>query len=433
MKKLLSLIILLSVFIIDTCAAQAAPPPAPNAGAYILIDSATGDALCEKNPDKTLYPASTTKIMTAIVALENGDLDKTMTASQAAVDDIGPDGSNIGIIPGEKIKLENLLQAMLIASANETANIVAENLCDSRQEFIDMMNKKAGELGAMGTHFANTCGMHDPEHYTTASDMARFARYAMTLPEFRKIVSTRTLEMPVTNKHSEWSLIANTNKLMLTDKNDLYVINGVKTGFTGPAGYNLISSARDGNGMELIAVVMGVKNDKAQDNVQIYSKELLDYGFNNFKQVNILEKGKVYRNVKVKDSPDPYGLDLVSSDGLTCVLPEENGLKGIKEIPHINDNISAPVNKGDIMGYVEFLKGDVSIGKISLTASRTIEQVQKNKTFTEKIKESLGNIYVKIALAITGFLLFFLILRKTLKYISRKARRKRYSYRTKYR
>jgi len=426
MKRLLTLAMILIVLLSNSSIAIE-QPPAPDAGAYILIDSETGDVLCDKNPDALVYPASTTKIMTAILALENGDLNQVMTASQAAIDDIGPGGSNIGIIAGEQIKLENLLQALLVCSANETANIIAENLADSRQAFIDMMNQKAKELGATNTHFANTNGMHDPNHYTTASDMAKFARYAMTIPEFRKIVSSPNLEMPATNKHPKWPVLANTNKLMITDKNDLYVINGIKTGYTGQAGFNLVSSATDKNGLTLIAVVMGVKNGGAQENVRTYSKELLDYGFNNFKKVNLIEKGKVYRNIKVDNAADIYGLDLVTTGSLSCIVPKDSAPQNMKEIPHISANVSAPVNKDDIMGYIEFTKDDKSIGKVDLVAARSIEPKPEPVTLVSKAKCFLNNFFVRIGLYIAGFLLFFLLLRITLRRISRRVNSRRYS------
>ncbi|HEX2944885.1 MAG TPA: D-alanyl-D-alanine carboxypeptidase family protein [Clostridia bacterium] len=426
MKRLLTLAMILIVLLSNTSIAIE-QPPAPDAGAYILIDSKTGDVLCEKNPDTLVYPASTTKIMTAILALENGEMDKVMTASQAAIDDIGPDGSNIGIIAGEQVKLENLLQALLICSANESANIIAENLADSRQAFIGMMNEKAKELGAEKTHFANTNGMHDPNHYTTAADMAKFARYAMTFPEFRKIVSSNSLQMPPTNKHPEWPALANTNKLMISDKNDLYVINGIKTGFTGQAGFNLVSSAVDKNGLDLISVVMGVKGDGAQENVRTYSKELLDYGFNNFKKVDLLEKGKVYRNIKVENAADIYGLDLVTTDSLSCIVPKDAALQNIKEIPHISTNVAAPVNKDDIMGYIEFTRNDVSLGKVSLIAARSIEPKPAPVTLASKVKDFLHNIFVRIGLYSAGAIVFFLLLRMTLRRISRKVHSRRYS------
>ncbi len=424
MKRLLIFAVILFVLLTNTSIVFA-QPPAIDAGAYILIDLKTGEVLCEKDSQKALYPASTTKIMTAILALERGNLNQEMTASQSAIDDIGPNGSNIGILAGETIRMENLLQALLISSANEAANIIAEHISANREEFIDLMNQRAKELGATNTNFINACGIHDPMHFTTASDMAKIARHAMTIPEFRDIVETPDYKMPVTNKHLEWPVLANTNKLMITDKNDLYVIDGIKTGFTGPAGYNLVSSAKDSSGMELIAVVMSVKNEGAQENVKNYSKELLDYGFNNFKRVNLIEKHKVYRNVKVDDAQDSYGLDLITSDSLTGILPKAEALQNIKEIPNINDSISAPINKGDIMGYVEYFKDDVSIGRVILTAARDIAQKPVPLSLSAIIKDAINSLYVKIALSVAGFLVFFTILRRILRRISRRVHARR--------
>jgi D-alanyl-D-alanine carboxypeptidase/D-alanyl-D-alanine carboxypeptidase (penicillin-binding protein 5/6) len=426
MKKLLSLLLLAFILGIHAGAAYAQPPEI-DAGAFILIDSGTGDVLCEKNSESpSLYPASTTKIMTAILALERGDLNQEMTATQSAIDDIGPDGSNIGLMAGETVKLKNLLQALLISSANEAANIIADNLCPTRQEFVDLMNQRAKELGAIGTHFANPCGMHDPNHYTTAADMAKFARYAMTFPEFREIVGTPIYKMPATNKHPDWPELSNTNKLMISDKNDLYVINGIKTGYTGPAGFNLVSAAADTSGMELIAVVMAVKNEGAQENVRLYSKELLDYGFNNFKRVSLIEKDKVYRNVKVESAMDEFGLDLTASGTLTCTLPKDTSVDSIKEIPHINSEVAAPVNKGDIMGYVEFLRDDSPIGRVELTAARDVASKPAPITVRTRILNALDSLYVKVSLSVAGFLIFFLILRKTLRFISRRVNARKY-------
>lgn len=429
MKRLLLFTIILSILILNISYASAQPPTI-EADTYILIDAESGSVLCEKNSKVTHYPASMTKIMTAILAIELGDPEQIMTASQAAIDDIGPNGSNIGIIVGEKIPLKNLLQALLISSANETANIIAEHICDSRQEFIDLMNKKAKELGAENTHFANACGIHDPMHFTTASDIAKIARYAMTLPKFREIVSTPRFTMPATNKHPTWPELTNTNQLMITDQSDLYKINGIKTGFTGPAGYNLVSSAINESGMELIAVVMNVKNEGASVNVRQYSKELLDYGFNNYKNVTLLEKNKVYRNVKVDNAADIYGLDLITTGSLTCILPRDEAKRNIKEVAHINEYISAPVNQGDIMGYVEFYKNEVSIGRINLIAARTMEHMPEPETVKTWLEQALDDFFIRIGLYAAGIILFFLILRTILRAISRSINSGRRSHRS---
>lgn len=423
MKRLLACIIVLFVLLMNSNIVLAQSPTL-DAGAYILIDADTGNVLCEQNPNLKVYPASTTKIMTAILALENGDLDQEMTATQSAVDDIGENGSNIGIIPGEIITLENLLKALLISSANETANIIADNICESREDFIDLMNKRAKELGAVNTHFANTNGMHDPEHYTTASDMAKIAMYAMTLPKFREIVASPSYQLPATNKHAKWPVLPNTNVLMTSDKNDLYKIDGIKTGYTGDAGYNLICSAT-GSDMRLISVVMDVKNEGAKENVRAYSKELLDYGFTNFKKVDLVKKGDVFRNVKVEDAEDAYGLDLIFTDSLTCILPNATSRDSIKIISFVEDEISAPVNKGDKMGYVEYYNNGMLLGSIDVLASRDIAHKPLPPTIKQRIYDAVKNPYVKVALCIAGFLLFFIILRKTLRFISRRVHSKR--------
>ncbi|HEY8350846.1 MAG TPA: D-alanyl-D-alanine carboxypeptidase family protein [Clostridiales bacterium] len=428
MKKLLTLamIVLLTASSIGIAYAQ---PPSLDARAYILIDAQTGDVLCEKNSRETLYPASTTKIMTAILALELGDLDEVMTASQSAIDAIGYNGSNIGIIPGEKIRMENLLQAMLISSANEAANIIAENISGSMEEFVELMNKRAKELGTVETHFANPSGIHDTMHFTTAADLACISRYAMTLPKFREIVGTHSFTMPATNKHSKWPELTNSNKLMLNNTSDLYEINGIKTGFTGPAGNCLISSARNEDGMELIAVVMGVKNENAAENVRKYSKELLDYGFTDFERVELIQKGRVYRNIKVEDAADIYGLDLVTEDSLVRVLPKDLSQRNIQEISHINGEIHAPVNKGDRIGYVEFLKDGVSIGKVDLIAARDIEYKPNPVSLTALTQHPetiLDNIYFKIGICCAAFIIFLILVRLFVKALSRRSRSRRY-------
>lgn len=421
MKKLLNILLPLMIFLLSINITYAEPSDI-TAESSILIDASTGKVLFEKNADrKGMFPASTTKIMTAILAIEKGNPDQVMTASQAAVDDIGKDGSNIGIMAGEQIPLKNLLEALLICSANETANIIAENICSTRQEFVDLMNQKAKELGALNTHFVNPCGAHDANHYTTASDLAKIARYAMTIPEFRKIVDKSSFQMPPTNKHDSWPVLATTNKLMQSDKNDLYSIDGVKTGYTGPAGYNLVSSAVNSSGMELISVVMGVRGDGAQSNVKKFSKELLDYGFNNYNLINLQKDGKVYRSVGVEDAEDTVPLDLVTKGEVSSVLPVDQSKWDLKEIPHINSNITAPVNEGDKLGYIEYKAMGESIGKVDLVASRSIK-LKPQAVVTNKLTSLLNNTVIRVALAVMLLALFFIILRKVLRIISRRSR-----------
>ncbi|GAE90587.1 D-alanyl-D-alanine carboxypeptidase family protein [Acetivibrio straminisolvens] len=243
MKKILLFLVMTTIFFSSVVMVKAQPLDI-NARAYILIDSKTGQVLAEYNPDFKTYPASTTKIMTAILALELGDLDQIMTVNQSAIDDIGPGGMHIGLLPGEQLELRYLLDALLVRSANETAYVIAENLCSSRQEFYNLMNEKAKELGATNTNFLNPCGIDNGEkgknHLTTARDLAKISQYAMTIPQFREIVQKTIIKIPPTNKHSEEVIVGTTNRLLLYEKSRykseyFSKVTGIKTGYTDRA------------------------------------------------------------------------------------------------------------------------------------------------------------------------------------------------------
>jgi len=388
------------------------------AESYILIDSKTGQVLYEYNSDKVLYPASTTKIMTAILAFEKGNPDQIMTASKEAVYDIGKDGMNIGIMPGEEIRMKNLLEAMLISSANETANIIAENICETRQEFVDLMNEKAKELGALNTHFKNPCGAHDDDHYTTAADLAKIAAYAMKIQGFRDIVCKKSYQMPPTNKHSSWPELYSSNLLLRRMKSNLFEVNGIKTGYTGQAGQNLVASAINEDGMELIAIVLGVKNpDKAKKNTYQYCYELLEYGFKNFSQHKIVETNEKMKTVQVEDAGEDSSLDLLAADTFEFVLPNnESWQSTVKARELIVSSIKAPIKKGEVLGYIEYERNGVILGKVNLIASRAVEKFVPETPKTPEKSSTLK----KILKTVIIILLAFFILRFVLRRISRR-------------
>ncbi|HHW48421.1 MAG TPA: D-alanyl-D-alanine carboxypeptidase [Clostridiaceae bacterium] len=425
MKKVLSFLITF-VFVIILCSITVfAQPFNFEAESYILIDSKTGLVLYEYNSDKILYPASTTKIMTAILAFEKGDPDQIMTASKEAVYDIGKGGMNIGIMPGEEIRMENLLEAMLISSANEAANIIAENICESRQEFVDLMNEKARELGALNTHFKNPCGAHDDDHYTTAADLAKIASYAMKIQGFRDIVCKKSYQMPPTNKHSNWPELYSSNLLLRRMKSDLFEVNGIKTGYTGQAGQNLVSSAVNEEGMELIAIVLGVKNpDKAKKNTYQYCYELLEYGFKNFSLYKIVEANEKIKTIQVADAGEDGALELLAADTLECVLPNgESGQNSIKSREIIRPSIRAPINKGEVLGYMEYERNGIVLGRVNLIASRTIEKFipEPPKKTPEKKSTTLKKVLITALIIILVF--------SVLRFILRRISRRRYIFR----
>lgn len=417
-----------------------------DAESCILIDSKTGLVLYDKDAGKSgVYPASTTKILTAIVALENASLNQVMIASQEAVNDIGDGGMNIGIMAGEEVCLCDLLNAMLVCSANETANIIAENVAPSREKFINMMNNRAKELGAVSTNFVNTCGIHNINHSTSAKDMALIARHAMTIPTFREIVKKEYYDMPITNKHKQWNTLYTTNKLIRqpSETNGEYDIIGIKTGFTTPAGHNLISAAINDQGMELISVVLGVRNENAPENVYSYTLKLFEYGFENCSIHTLINSGDPVYSINIEHAKDNIPLDVVTEKSIECVLPLDKEDMGIQKKIHLYPEIKAPLYKGDVVGYVEFLKDELILGKTNIIAAFSIEEDSKSlpmhklQILWSKVSASLkkiewkekllvfGRALIKLFLIFMALLVFLKILRFVLRRISRRLRMKK--------
>ncbi len=422
MKKIIILISIFSI-LFNVTPLYAESLNFENARSYILIDSKSGQVLYGHNIDQKLYPASVTKIMTAIIALEKGDLNTMMTASESAVYDIGDGGMNIGIMPGEELRMEDLLNAMLIISANETANILAENISPTRKDFIDLMNKKAVELGALNTNFVTTCGAHDPNHYSTASDFAKIARYAMQIPKFREIVRKSSYQMSPTNKHSKWDPLHSTNKLLGQSSEFFTDVIGIKTGYTSQAGNNLASAANYSDGTELISVVFGVFGPNAKNDVISYSKQLLEYGFRNYSLQTIANPNQVIRSVDVANSRAASKLDLVTAEEFKCVLPKDASLHKITEYVDISSNIKAPISKGQVLGFIEYRNDNVSLGKVDLVASAAVDEKAPPVT-AETAKAISSSPLKKVILTLLFILAAFIILRIILRRISRNLRAK---------
>lgn len=418
MKKIIIVSFTIILMLFYTVPADAQTLNFPNASAYILVDSKSGQVLYGHNIDKKLYPASVTKIMTAIVALENGALNRMMTASAAAVNDIGDGGMNIGIMAGEKLTLEDLLNALLVVSANETANIIAENLCPTRNDFIDLMNKKAVELGAVNTHFVTTCGIHDPDHYSTVGDFAKITRYAMQIPKFREIVRKTSYNMPPTNMHSKWYPLNSTNKLLGSKSQYFSDVIGVKTGYTSQAGNNLASAAVSRNGTELISVVFGVFGPNARYDVVNYSKELLEYGFKNYSLQTVVEKNRLIRNVTVENAENNSKLDLVTCEELKSVLPIDKNSFNITQNENITSQIKAPVKKGQVLGSVTYEMNGVTLGKVNLTAAADISENMKTRSIKTVKTLFESTLFKSVLLGTLIILVMFFVLRTILRKIS---------------
>lgn len=266
--------------------------------AAILIEQKTGKILYEKNIHDRKYPASTTKILTAILAIENCNLDEMATASQGAIEALKDGYTKANIQVGESFTIDQLIAVMMIQSANEAANVIAEHISGSVEEFSNLMNKKAKEIGCLDTHFVNPNGMHSEDHYSTAYDMALIARYCMKNEKFREYVVLKEASLPRTEywqdeqveEHGERTFY-NTNNMMQKDNKFYYpTCIGIKAGFTTPA-KNCLVSASNKNGFEVISVILHAElTEDGQSARYVDTINLFNYGYKNYKLSDILEE-----------------------------------------------------------------------------------------------------------------------------------------------
>jgi D-alanyl-D-alanine carboxypeptidase (penicillin-binding protein 5/6) len=365
MKKLTAFLI--AAFILSLNIAVFAAPPQVSGPTAILIDSESGRVLYEKNADTKMYPASTTKVMTALLASEYKDLDETVTASPNVVK-IERGSSQIYINPGEVLTMRQLLYALMLPSANDAAIAIAEHLGGSIDGFATLMNERAQSLGAVNTHFVNPNGLHDDNHYTTARDLALIARDGMKNPVFREVVSTYHYEIPATNLQEARNYLTNSNKLISKFNNKYkyeYAI-GIKTGYTTKSQHCLVGGATKDN-LELITVVLGdTKDFMYPDTIAMF-----EYGFANFKKLELLKKDMIVTTVSIKNGDRKLNL-LAAEDYLLTGKEEE--LEEIQKTKVVTmvEGVEAPVKKGDILGTVTYSFEDNKQKTINLIAEEDV-------------------------------------------------------------
>ena len=408
-------------------------PPELISESAVLIDADTGQVLFEKEMDKQQFPASITKIITVTLALENGKMADTITMSDEAVFSVARNTSHIALTPGEEITLEQAAYAAMMVSANDACNGIAEYVSGSIPEFAKLMTEKAKEWGAKGTQFNNANGLKDDQHYTTAYDMAMIMRHALTNETFRKIIGTKTYDMPPNNKQKDTRHFTNQHSMLTDPKFEDPGIIGGKAGYTTAAKYTLVTAA-ERDGVTLIAVVMKSPklNDKYKD-----TSALLDYGFENFSRVEIppkdlkqdelsatsaageaetvslsMEEGiqfLLHKNVNKKDViqkldvPEPFTQDSVAT--MTLSLPE---------------NVTCMYRQIGVFPYAHEIVA-------AMSPVETEEQVRKHP-----VLQALKIIGIVLAVIVGGFLVLVLVLyiRKRLYYRKRR-RRGRYNRRYK--
>ncbi|WP_312648299.1 D-alanyl-D-alanine carboxypeptidase family protein [Aminipila sp.] len=411
MKKVF--MVLLTILIISNSMtvsfAEMDKGPSLNAKAAVLINASTGEVLYNKNMNQKMYPASTTKIMTALLVLENLDLSSTVTIDKETAE---TGECQINLIEGEKVTVEQLLYALLLKSANDAAVALAKEVDGSIPAFADRMNARAKELGAQNTNFVTPNGLHDDNHYTTAYDLAMITKEAMKNKEFRKIVTTLKYTIPETNK-SDARVLHNPNKLLYS-KTKILVngvlkplkyegATGIKNGYTSEAERCLVAGAKREN-IELISVVLKTTaTGKFADSIA-----LLDYGFENYKSVPAIKKGDSFGKIKViKGAVRNVEIVAAKSSYLT-ILQNKADLKVNKKVM-IDNEVAAPVSKGQKVGKVEIYTGNILVDAVDVV---TVKQVDKGGILSViGIPDSFSHI-LKIALLVIIVLFAIFISRK---------------------
>lgn len=444
MKKIFLLFLFILAINSNVFAVEVGSPRA------ILIDVDTGRVLYQKNAYEAAYPASTTKVLTAILVLENCELDEMVTASSLAVNSVYADGTTASIQPGETLSVKDLLSTLLIHSANDAAYVLAEHVGGSIDSFVSMMNSRAKELGARSTYFVNPNGLPSTSHKCSAYDMALFAKYAMqTFPEFREIVSTVNYTLPITEQYTELYmneypgaksviryLNTTTNHLINPDKSAYYYeyATGIKTGYTVAAANCIVASAEK-EGVELIVVIFGASG---WTNLKNDCVNLFEYGFSILKSEPLAVSGTLLDTITIENGQkDANQLEILIEDTLYATLHHQEDIGNYEPSISLNPDIKAPISAGSIIGTVTYTVNDVSYSSNVIAGNNIEAKIPVIETATTVVKNTVGVILKLIFWIFIGFVILFILLVFIRAYImtkrQKRQRRRRYMYNARFR
>ncbi len=345
-----------------------------SARSAVVLDVASGRVLYEHNSHAKRGMASTTKIMTALCALEYGDLEKTVTISNTAS---GVEGSSMYLAPGEKLKLLDLVYGLMLVSGNDAATAIAENVSGSVEKFSQLMNQKAAKIGVLDTNFTNPHGLSDDNHYTTAYDLAKITAQAMANPLFCEIVSTKSKKLPQ-NEGGYPRLLVNHNKFL----NMYDGCIGVKTGFTKATGRCLVTAVKKNN-MSFVCVTLNDPDDWADH------KTLYDSTYAMFSPYKLKSGGDTIATANVNRGEQPT-VELISKDDIYIPIKQGEDAK-IVVTPQPFEELEAPIKAGDILGTLNVKIGDDDCGSFPLTAKTDV--IEKKTIFNTAKPGVAANFY----------------------------------------
>lgn len=324
-----------------------------NSPSVILMDAKTGKILYSKNAFEQRFPASTTKLMTAILTLENCKLDDVATVSHNSIFSIPVGYSHASLQENEELTIEQLLNVLLIPSANDAAIVLAEHIAGSVENFAEMMNNKATELGCLNTHFINPNGVHAEDHYSTAYDLAIIGRYAMKFDDIMRIAKVSQYTLPKTNEYDREDRIFNTTNGLVNKNSEYYYqyATGLKTGYTDKSGYCIVTTAEK-DGVELLAVVLG--SESIEDRYNDCTK-LFDYGFDNYSYQSLISARKVVDTIKINGATrETKSLNVISKSEISALVKNDVNIDNIEPTIEINQNLSAPISQDAVVGKISY-------------------------------------------------------------------------------
>ncbi len=384
----------------------------------MLVNMDTGDILYQKNIHQKLYPASLTKLMTALVLYENTqDLDsETVTVSEYAIKSLeGTDSSTGGLKVDEVLTVRQMLYVLLMSSANEGANAIAEHVSGSIEAFCEKMNQKAQALGMTGTHYANAHGLHDPEHYTTVSDMYKLTTAILSVDVLKEVVYTTKYKLEATNKNKSRT-ITTTNFLLLNNnekctaekyKGQLYYYKyakGIKTGYTDAAGRCLVTTASK-NGYNYMCILMNSPVYENGKKIRIEfgdTKALYEWAFNEFEYKTVLNTDEILDEVPVDLAWDTDYVSVVPETQLSAIVPKVADNSTISlDVTWYKESYDAPIKKGAVLGECNVVYAGEVLGTVNVVASQDVE-----RSTLMYIGRGLGNFFSTVF----GHWAFYLIL-----------------------
>lgn len=371
------LFLAIAIILLITPTVVHAESPTINSKAAILVEVSTGRILYEKNSTKQLYPASTTKVMTAILVLEKCNLTDMVTVNETALGNLPSGYVTCDLQVDEEISVNDLLYALMVKSANDAAYVLAEHVGGSVDAFADMMNIKAREIGCTGTHFVNPNGVHDDRHYSTAYDLYLITKYAMQNETFRKLVATTEYTLPATNKYPNADRSFTTTNQLLNPESTAYYYKyatGVKTGYTSQAG-NCIISMASRDGLDFIAVVLGGGATPSGLNARfVDSKTLFNYGYDNYTLTKVKEAKTVVETIEIENgTKETKNLNVLINDSITVINNKSINMNDIIPEIKIDENLLAPIEKGQVIGSIKYKVDDIEYSS-ELIADHAVEE-----------------------------------------------------------